>query len=674
MAEILSIGELLDLGGSASTAGLIPYSALEYSAQKITAISGTAIGGQGGTDSATVSAIASAYAESAVSSKVDQSAFDQCCSSMSGIVSALETGVTSMSSVVSGLTGDYLEKSASSMFQPSGDYAFNSSFSSYIPVSASAQFAPSGDYAFNSAMSGKLDASASSQFQPSGDYAFNSALSSKLDKSAFTAYTATATQGHTYQGVDPIVVDNTADTISLSATAVLLDGTMTSYVSGGTGFIGVNGNITSQMTSFVKTADMSGYIPTSESAGYYPTSNPSSFATTADLSGKLDVSAQAVSAIGTTASAVGAPTLARYINGDAIWAETSTMASVALKYWYESTVPGYSATSDHISALRNSAQDLYSAKLDASANLVTALSTATVSGSAFVSKINGMDPYYARYAYSAGNVNHAEGADVATSAYANGEYVTITGFVLSAVSSKLDSSASSDFMAASASGDYYPMTGNPSSFLTASYEPTFGYDDGKISSIDGSALAGADGLAYTSPSATIAIDNVNGTLENTNSALRVTEHITAAQHLTGFSASGGSDINLNAEFYVNGEGYELTFPGISAETGIYTPPASLYISASASTDSWWEPYYDAQMDISAISSVSVPLTGNRLFKVYLSMHPYYGTAGSASGSVDIPGATASSTGVSEMAWADMVPPMSAWQSLTAWAVAQGWTP
>lgn len=368
MSEILSIGELLDLG-SASTAGLIPYSALEYSAQVITGISGSAIGGQGGTDSATVSAIASAYAESAasgkldnsasglwypltgnpsgfltgvdltpyayessVSSKVDQSAFDQCCSSMSSVVSSLETSVTSMSSVVSGLTGDYLEKSASSMFQPSGDYqtagdyafnssvsakldasassmfqpsgdyqtagdyAYNSSLSSKLDASASSQFAPSGDYADKSALSSYVPVSASSQFAPSGDYAFNSALSGylqnsasslwyplsgnpsgfltahqslsgyvtkssissqsavwntvtgKVDKSEISGRSATwntvsakadASSVHTYTGISPVVVNNTTDQISLSASSIHLDSSLRSYVSGTSGFIGM---------------------------------------------------------------------------------------------------------------------------------------------------------------------------------------------------------------------------------------------------------------------------------------------------------------------------------------------------------------------------------------------------------------------------------------------------
>ena len=47
-----------------------------------------------------------------VSSKVDQSAFDSCCSSMSGYISALQGDVSSLSSTVSGLTGTYVEISS----------------------------------------------------------------------------------------------------------------------------------------------------------------------------------------------------------------------------------------------------------------------------------------------------------------------------------------------------------------------------------------------------------------------------------------------------------------------------------------------------------------------------------------------------------------------------------
>lgn len=239
---LLSIGEILDLGNSANMSSYIPYSALDYDPTgAISGISGSAIAG--GVESSVVSSIVS----SMVSGKADQSALEDCCSSMSSVVSSIQNDVSSISSYVSGFTGEYLDKSASSMFapsgdymsasesssfypmtgnpssflrdvdlsnyattayvdssisgkmdatasgylQPSGDYAYNSSLADYLPASASGDFitstaglAPSGDYAYNSAVSGKLDASASSQFALSGDYAYNSSLSGLISYSA----------------------------------------------------------------------------------------------------------------------------------------------------------------------------------------------------------------------------------------------------------------------------------------------------------------------------------------------------------------------------------------------------------------------------------------------------------------------------------------------------------
>ena len=695
MAEILSIGELLDLGGSASTAGLIPYSALEYSAQKITAISGTAIGSN--VDSATVTAIVS----SAVSGKADQSALDQCCSSMSSVVSSLETSVTSMSSVVSGLTGDYLEKSASSMFQPSGDYVYNSSLSSYLPGSASSQFAPS------------------------GDYAYNSALSSKLDESAFTAYTATAA-GHTYTGVSPVVVDNTANRISLSATSVHLDSSMTAYTSGGSGFIGVNANIegfvksselsgyiptsesakyqlktsmsgyipTSESSkyypmsgnpsSFVQLVNMSGWIPTSESANYYPTSNPSSFATTAQVAEKLDITAQAVSAVDMLNGEV------RYINGKNINAGKASFANSAYKYIYPRDRIGYLSSED-ISALRNSALDLYSSlpsKLDVSANLVSSLGTSGEGVHTRIIEINGLR-IYANNAYSASTADFAHTAGYCKSAFIDaGTYVPFSAFALeSSVSSKLDASASSDFMAASASSDFMAAsassdfygTGNPSGFTN--YLPNFGYDGSKISSIDGSAVAG--GWNYTSPSGTISIDNSIGTIENTNSAIRVEEHITAAQ--TSYIGSSYDDYNT---IYRSGVGKPAIPAGTNIlymaqllnPTGYGWPDGAYSLQIRFTRDDY--KYVVSSTDVRFLSAEGY--TGSAMFSsdmniAELSFYimPSAASLPTASASVSAysveSGRTASSTSVNAMAWADMSN-VSAWQSLTAWAVSQGWNP
>ena len=135
MSNVFHVGNLI--GGNRSS-DKIPWNALDYSGSVITAISGSALVGQGGGD-----------------------------------------------------TSQCFPATASSLLQPSGDYAYNSALSSYLPASASGDFitstaglAPSGDYAYNSSVSGKLDASASSQFALSGDYAYNSSLSSLISYSA----------------------------------------------------------------------------------------------------------------------------------------------------------------------------------------------------------------------------------------------------------------------------------------------------------------------------------------------------------------------------------------------------------------------------------------------------------------------------------------------------------
>ena len=218
---LLSIGEILDLGNSANMSSYIPYSALDYDPTgAISGISGSAIAG--GVESSVVSSIVS----SMVSGKADQSALENCCSSMSSVVSSIQNDVSGISSYVSGLTGEYLEKSASSLFAPSGNYMSASESSSFYPMignpsgfltsvdlsdyattayvdssvsgkmdaTASGYLQPSGDYAYNSSLSSYLYASASSNFQPSGDYqtagdyAYNSAVSSKLDASASSQF------------------------------------------------------------------------------------------------------------------------------------------------------------------------------------------------------------------------------------------------------------------------------------------------------------------------------------------------------------------------------------------------------------------------------------------------------------------------------------------------------
>lgn len=357
----------------------VDYSAIEYNGYgEITGISGSAIAG--GINSAVVSSIASSYAESAasskqdisgmsawipwsssgvfqpsgayqtagdyaynssLSSKVDQSAFDDCCSA---VHSALD---------------DKFDKSASGMLQPSGDYAYNSSLSAYYPASASGAFQPSGnyqtagDYAFNSSVSSKLDASASSSFVLNSAFSswssevdsslssFSSSITSinssitniennitsmSSDMSAYvpfsgiegdgikiTGISGSAIKGHEYTGINPVVVDNLNDTISVDHRTLCVDSTMTAYNSGSSAVIGVNQNVldlkadASSLTAYQPVSAMSAYATESyvdsavsgkldvTASSQFLTSLPEDLAYTSDVasavSGKMDSSA-----------------------------------------------------------------------------------------------------------------------------------------------------------------------------------------------------------------------------------------------------------------------------------------------------------------------------------------------------------------------------------------------
>ncbi len=264
----------------------ISYSALEYNSNgEISGISGSSI--YGGLDSATVSSIASSYAESAISA-------------------------------ISGWSGDFssisskIDWSSSGVFQKSGDYAYNSSLSSYIPASASGQFQLSGDYAFNSSLSSKvdqsafddccsavhsalddkLDKSASGQFAPSGDYAFNSSLSDYIPTSASGMF---APSGNYQSAGDYAFNSSVSSKLDASASGdFVLNSSFSSYSSNvgdtinnmSSSITSIENNITSienNLTSI--SSDVSGKVDESAMSAWIPYS-------------ALDYSGTAISGIG----------------------------------------------------------------------------------------------------------------------------------------------------------------------------------------------------------------------------------------------------------------------------------------------------------------------------------------------------------------------------------------
>lgn len=361
--------------------GKIGYSALEYNGDsQITGISGSAIAT---TDPAIVSSIASSYAESAVSSisawsgyfssissKADQSAFEQCCDEVHSALEEVTNNISSISSTVSGLTGQYIEQSASGMFQPSGNYVSATDMSAYVPFSG-------------------LEG----------------------DGSKITGISGSAIKGHEYTGINPVVVDNVEDTISVEHKTLAVDSTMTAYNSGSSAVIGVN----------VDSLNLSAKMDASASSLFYPADNPSGFISGVDL----------------TPYQLTADMSAYQLSGD---------------YAYNSSVISKADASALSSYQPTSAMSAYATESWASAEISAKLDvTAT---SQFITSLP---------------------ADLAT-----------TADVASAVSGKLDSSAS---------GEFYPMTGNPSGFLTA-HQSLAGYATEQY--VDSSVSGKLDSTAYNS--------------------------------------------------------------------------------------------------------------------------------------------------------------------------------
>ena len=450
--------------------GKVDYSAIEYNQDnEITGISGSAIAAAS-IDSAFVSGVASAYAESAISS-------------------------------ISGWSGDFssisskIDWSSSGVFQPSGDYAYNSSLSSKADQSAFEQCCDE----VHSALDEKLDKSASGEFQPSGDYVYESAYSSfssevtnnisslsstvsgiSADMSAYvpfsglegeggrvTGISGSAFKGHEYTGINPVTVDNTADTISVEHRTLCVDSTMTAYNSGDSAVIGVN----------VSSLDISSKLDASASSLFYPMDNPSGYITGVDLSPyqlTADMSAYAhESSLSSKLDASASGEFYPSSNPSGFLTAHQSLAGYATEAYVDSSV---------------------SSKLD-----TTAFST--VSGD-FLTSHQSLAGYATEsYVDSAvsGKLDVTASSQFLTSLPDDLAY---TSDVASAVSGKMDKSESSSF---------YPMDSNPSGYLTAHQSLagyatetyvdsavsgkqdalTFGYDDNSaISSIDGSALAG----------------------------------------------------------------------------------------------------------------------------------------------------------------------------------------
>lgn len=452
----------------------IDYSALEYNGYgNISAINGSAIAG--GVDSSVVSSIASSYAQSAISS----------ISGWSGDFSSISSKIDWSSSGAFQPSGNY---------QTAGDYAYNSSLSSKVDQSAfeqccdevhsaldekldksaSGEFQPSGQYVYESAYSSfssevtnnisSLSSNVSGISADMSAYVPFSGLEGEGGK--VTGISGSAFKGHEYTGLSPVVVDNTADTIAVEHRTLCVDSTMTAYNSGSSAVIGVNVaglDLSSKMDAsasslFYPMDNPSGYITGVDLTPYQLTADMSAYAHESSLSAKLDASAS--SEFYPSSNPSGFLTAHQSLAGYATEAYVDSSVSSKLDTTAFSTVSGDFLTSHQ--SLAGYATESYvdsavSGKLDvtASSQFLTSLPDDLAYTSDVASAVSGkMDKTESSSFYPMdSNPSGYLTAHQSLAGYATETYVD------SAVSGKLDATAYD-------SAEFY-TTSNPSGFIDA---------------------------------------------------------------------------------------------------------------------------------------------------------------------------------------------------------------
>lgn len=250
--------------------------------------------------------------QSALSSKLDTSAFNEWTATHTGTEYSAGDGIDITDHIISvtgQLTGDYLTKaSADTLYQPIGDYLTTADSGNFYPMEGN----PSGfltgvdlsDYYKKNETSSKQEigdvineinnniTNLSGKYypltsNPSGYLTAHQDISDKLDVTAFTAYTATA-QGTEYSAGENINITNhvisgkdwsaeikNATTGKLDATA-FNSGDFYPMTGNPSGFLtGVD------LTPYQEKTGMTAYQPIGD---YYSASNPSGFITGVDLS------------------------------------------------------------------------------------------------------------------------------------------------------------------------------------------------------------------------------------------------------------------------------------------------------------------------------------------------------------------------------------------------------
>lgn len=361
-------------------------------------------------------------------------------SSFSSYSSTVDNSITGISSVVSGVSSTYLEKTASGMFQPSGEYVSSTDMSAYVPFSG-------------------LEHDGSGRI---------------------TAISGSGVKGHEYTGIDPVWVDNTADQIGVYRKTLAVDETMTAYETGDSAVIGVN------------TAILSGYAKASSLEDYQLKSAMTAYASVeyvdSGMSGKLDVTASSLfltslpadlATTGDVASAVSGKLdnsasgewYPKTGNPSGFLTAHQSLAGYATEQYVDSSVSGKLDTTAYNSAqfILTSQSGMFqpSGYYQPSGEYLSATESAnyypTSNPSGFITGVD-LSPYQLTADMSA----YQPSGDYQTA----GNYLSSTDsaeFLLTSQSGLFQPSgnyqAAGDYLSATESSNYYPSS-NPSGFIT----------------------------------------------------------------------------------------------------------------------------------------------------------------------------------------------------------------
>jgi len=412
-------------------------------------------------------------------------------------------------------TSGKMDVTGMTAYQPSGDYATHDDLTAYQPV---------GDYYSASNPSGFITNDAITGLQPSGDYVTHDEM---------TAYQPSGNYA-TIEDVES-AVSGKQDTLSAGEGIQIIDNTISVTAQGGSGITAVNhdntlsGNGNSEplglanAEDYVKQDDLTGYQP---SGDYYSASNPSGFITSDDLTG---------------------------------YATTSLVSSVSSELY--SAISGISGDYELVAGSGVELVDDPNAKTT-TINVTAEGTPVTAIQSMIDSATSGLQSEL-DYGYHDAAISSIDtSALYDTSAHAR--INTLAGRISNLSSDKLDASAfstvSGDFLTAhqdisnlmpkSESANFYPMTGNPSGFLTE-HQSLAGYlqntdltiVDNKITEISGVPLSAGDELPAAVSAATDYVTATSGDINSTINNVSSNSGVWGGSALP-ISAGPGIKVNL----------------------------------------------------------------------------------------------------------------------------------